>query len=107
MLAALPALAASGEALIDAARTDDQAAVAAVLRQGVDVNAQEEDGTTSLAWAANHSNLEIAELLLNKGANPDLTNAMGIGPLSLAIANGSTAMVKLLLSKGADPNIAR
>ncbi len=107
MLAALPALAASGEALIDAARTDDQAAVAAVLRQGVDVNAQEEDGTTSLAWAANHSNLEIAELLLNKGANPDLTNAMGIGPLSLAIANGSTAMVKLLLSKGANPNIAR
>ena len=68
VLAALPAWAASGDALIDAARTDDQAAIAAILRQGADVNARSEDGTTSLAWAANHSNLAIAEQLLNKGA---------------------------------------
>ena len=107
VLAALPAWAASGDALIDAARTDDQAAIAAILRHGADVNARSEDGTTSLAWAANHSNLAIAEQLLNKGANPDLTNEMGIGPLSLAIANASTPMVKLLLSKGANPNIVR
>ena len=77
------------------------------LRQGADVNAREEDGTTALAWAASHSNVAIAEVLLNKGANPDLTNELGIGPLSLAISNGSSALVKLLLSKGANPNVAR
>ena len=71
------------------------------------MNAREEDGTTALGWAANHSNVAIAELLLNKGANPDLTNELGIGPLSLAITNGSSALVKLLLSKGANPNVAR
>jgi ankyrin repeat protein len=107
LLAALPALGKLGDALIEAARADDQSGVAAVVRQGVDVNTREEDGTTALAWAANHSNLTIAELLLSKGANPDLTNALGIGPLSLAITNGSKAIVRLLLGKGADPNVAR
>ena len=107
ILAILPALGKSAEALIDAARSDDQSAVTALVRQGADVNARSDDGTTALAWAADHSNIEIAELLLNKGANPDLTNELGIGPLSLAIGNGSVAMVKLLLTKGASPNVAR
>src|SRR4051812_18366069 len=87
-----PASVKSGEALIDAARSDDQAAVAALLGQSADVNAREGDGTTALAWAAARSNTNIAELLLKAGANPDLTNELGIGPLSLAITNGSTAM---------------
>lgn len=108
ILVSLPALAGKlGDALIDAARADDQNAVAALLGQGADVNAREEDGTTALAWAANHSNMAVAELLLKAGANTDLTNELGIGPLSLAITNGSVAMVKLLLSKGANSSIAR
>jgi ankyrin repeat protein len=107
VLTALPALANSGDALIDAARADDQGAVSALLSKGADVNARQEVGATPLAWAANHSNVGMAELLLNKGANPDLTNELGIGPLSLAIRNGSIAMVKLLLDKGANPNVPR
>ncbi len=103
----LPALAASGDALIGAARADDPAAVAALVRQGADVNARDEDGATALAWAADHSNLPMAELLLAKGADPNIANELGIGPLCLAIANGSSALVKLLLAKGADPNLAR
>src|SRR6185295_18565472 len=98
---------AGGEALIDAARNDDRASVAALLGQRVDVNAREGDGTTALAWAATRSNTGIAELLLKAGANPDLTNELGIGPLSLAITNGSMAMMRLLVSNGANPNIAR
>jgi ankyrin repeat protein len=71
------------------------------------VNAREDDGTTALAWAATRSNDAIAELLLNAGANPNLTSELGIGPLSLAITNGSAGMVRLLIAKGADPNVAR
>ena len=107
LLMALPALAETGEALIDAARTDDLAAAAALLEKGADANARDEDGATSLAWAANHSNAAMAELLLSRGANPDLANELGVGPLSLAIANGSLPLVKLLLSKSANPNVAR
>lgn len=107
VLAALPALGYSGDALLDAARSDDHSAVSDLVRRGADVNARDEDGATALAWATSHSNVAIAEILLSKGANPDLTNALGIGPLALAISNGSTAMIKLLISKGANPNIAR
>lgn len=97
----------SGEALIDAARLDDRAAVASLVTQGADVNAREADGATALAWASMRSNTGVAKLLLDAGANPDLTNALGAGPLSLAIQNGSAAMVRLLLEKGADPNVSR
>src|SRR4051812_39383621 len=104
ILAAAPDRAKLGSALIDAARGDDQASVASLLRQGADVNAREDDGTTALAWAASRSNIGIAELLLKAGANPNLTNELGIGPLFLAITNGSTGMASLLIDKGADPN---
>jgi ankyrin repeat protein len=95
------------DALLDAAQGDDDAAVAALLRQGASVDAREEDGTTALAWAANRGNVAMAELLLAAGANPNLTNELGIGPLSLAISNGSVIMVRLLLAKGAGANVAR
>ena len=97
----------SGEALIDAARSDDPAAVKALLAEGQGVDTRQADGATALAWAAMRSNTGVAELLLDAGANPDLTNALGAGPLSLAIQNGSAAMVHLLLDKGADPNVPR
>ena len=77
------------QALIDAVRSDDRARWRHSDPQGADVNAREEDGATALAWAATRSNIAIAELLLKAGADPNLTNELGIGPLSLAIANGS------------------
>jgi ankyrin repeat protein len=97
----------SDEALIDAARGEDPAAVTALLAEGAGVNTRQADGATALAWAAMRSNTDIAELLLNAGADPDLANAFGVAPLSLAIQNGSAAMVRLLVEHGADPNVAR
>ena len=67
VLASLRALGASGDALIEAARGDDHKSAAALLRQGADANARDEDGSTALSWAANHSNVALAELLLDKG----------------------------------------
>ena len=51
------------DALLDAARSDDHAALSALLNQGADVNAREDDGTTALAWAATRSNKDIARRL--------------------------------------------
>lgn len=93
--------------LIDAARHDDSAAVAALLARRVDVNARTEDGTTALAWAAMRSNVDMAARLLMAGANPNFANVQGVGPLSLAITNGSLPLVRLLLEKGANPSLAR
>lgn len=94
-------------ALFDAARNDDQAAVALLLKQGADANAREADGTTPLAWATTRANVDVARILLEAGADPNLANDLGIGPLSLAIVNGSSELVKLLLDRRADPNQGR
>ena len=84
VLLAGPALANRGDQLLDAARSDDRAAVSMALKQGADVNAREEDGTTPLAWAANRGNLAVAEMLLGAGASPNLATELGITPLALA-----------------------
>lgn len=101
------AMARDGAALLDAARNDDRGAVERLLREGVNANERESDGTTALAWAATRTNVEMAAALLRGGADPNLTNELGIGPLALAILNGSRPMVTLLLEHKADPNVAR
>lgn len=68
------------------------------------VYASDPDGTTDLHWAAHNDDLATAKRLLEKGANPKLTNHFGVTPLSLACVNGSGPMVELLLKHGADPN---
>lgn len=98
---------ADAQALLDAVRGDDQTAVAALLKQGADANAREEDGATALAWAVTRANAGMAGLLLESGADPNLTNELGIGPLALAITNGPADLVKLLLDHRANPNVAR
>ena len=64
----------AGEKLLDAVRSDDQAAVARSIQDGADVNAREQDGATALSWAVVRGNIPVTELLLKAGANPNLTN---------------------------------
>ena len=76
--------------------------------RNADVNAQEDDGATALAWAAVRCNIEIAKLLLKAGANPNLTNEQGIGPLVSGDHEWlARRWCELLLGNGADPNVAR
>ena len=85
MFAMLPASSSSGDAILRAVQNDDAAAVARLVRERANVNAREQDGATALAWAAMRSNIAVAELLLKAGADPNLTNEMGVSPLSLAV----------------------
>ena len=92
--------------LVEAARTQDQQAVRALLAEGVDVDVPFPDGATPLAWAAHWDDRDVAELLLRAGAAVDTANDLGVTPLLLACLNGSSAMVERLLRAGADPNAA-
>jgi ankyrin repeat protein, putative len=77
-----------------------------LLDHGADlsVGSNSEIGTP-LHWAAGENRVEVAQLLLERGANVDALNAPGLTPLILATANTCAPMVQLLLSHNADPKV--
>jgi ankyrin repeat protein len=78
--------------------------VRALLKQRVDVNAQQGDGATALHWAANLDNLALADLLIRAGAHVDAASDLGSTPLHLACTNRSAPMVDRLLAAKANAN---
>jgi ankyrin repeat protein len=101
--ASIPARA-GDDPLIEAARTQDQQNVRALLSRKADVKASSADGSTALLWAAHWNDLTTAELLLRAGADPNTANDFRTTPLSQACTNGNAALVELLLKSGANPN---
>lgn len=97
--------AASGDLrLIRAVKSQDAEAVRGLLKQHVDVNAAQGDGTTALHWAADLDNLSVADVLIRAGAPVNASNDLGATPLYLACRNRSASMVDRLLAAGANAN---
>ncbi len=90
--------------LVDAVKNQDADAVRTLLKQHVDVNAPEADGTTALHWAAHWGDLETVDALLKEGANISALNRYGATPISEAVRIGSEELINKLLQAGADPN---
>lgn len=72
--------------LFVALQRDDHEAVHWALDNGVDVNAKRTDAehATALILAASEGNLEMVELLLERGAEPNIANKDGMTALDLA-----------------------
>ena len=71
---------------------------------GVNVNSKDAKGTYPLILACSYKdNDEMIELLLSKGADPNIRGPNGETPLALAARYTLTA-VKMLVEKGADIN---
>jgi ankyrin repeat protein len=98
--------AAADARLINAIRAKDVAAVRALLKQRLDVNAPQGDGSTALHWAAHVNDLTIADLLIRAGARAAVANENGFTPVHLACTNRNGAMVERLLAARADANAA-
>ena len=89
--------------LPEAAMNGDRAEVQTLLKQKVDANEAQGDGSTALHWAAYRDDVEMARLLIQAGANVKAKTRIGdMTPLHLAATNGSVAMIELLLKSGAD-----
>jgi ankyrin repeat protein len=98
----LVSTAAADTRLSTAAMKGDKATVQELLKQNVDVNEPQGDGSTALHWAAYRDDLEMATLLVRAGADVEAkTRLADITPLFMASKNGNAAMIELLLTADA------
>jgi ankyrin repeat protein len=91
------------EAAADLARKGDTAGLAALLKDGQEVDARDAKGNTLLMLAGYHGRTEAVKLLLKTGATVDLRNDKGQTPLGGVAFKGYAEIATLLLDAGADP----
>jgi uncharacterized protein len=92
-----------GAQLADAAMRGDAAAVFALLKNGVDVNEAQGDGSTALHWAAYNGDVEMTRALLKAGAGVKAATRIGsLTPLFMAARNGNVEVMEALIQAGAN-----
>ncbi|KAK7999422.1 hypothetical protein PG990_012022 [Apiospora arundinis] len=97
-----------------AIRSGDISLVRACLELGVDIDGCDNcvgepvtEQTSPLVFSIDHGQLEIAGLLIDRGANinsPEKDGHWGLSPLCAACRGGHLGIVRRLLDAGADPN---
>jgi uncharacterized protein len=92
--------------IVEAVKSGDQAEVTTLLRQRVNVNTPEPDGTTALHWAVRDDDLALTDKLIRAGADVKAGNRYGVTAVYLAAVNGNAAMIERLLKAGVDANVA-
>ena len=85
-----------------AIRDGDLKQIKTWLASGANINAQDADGTTPLMHAVVNAGADCVKLLLDKGADPNLSNKAGATALMWAV--NDLKKVQLLLAKGANVN---
>ncbi|XP_053877738.1 kinase D-interacting substrate of 220 kDa isoform X4 [Malaclemys terrapin pileata] len=92
-------------ALISAAKEGYVDIVAELLNCNVNLEHRDMGGWTALMWASYKGCTKVAELLLEKGANPNVTGQQySIYPIIWAAGRGHSGIVHLLLQHGAKVN---
>jgi ankyrin repeat protein len=81
-----------------------------LIGAGANIDRRDADGATALFYAVGRNNVDVAELLLTSGADPNIVRTSdGVTPLFAALLGYppefDPSMVKLLLHHGADPNV--
>jgi ankyrin repeat protein len=91
--------------IADAAMNEDFDSVQFLIQEGEEVNAAQGDGMTALHWAAENGDVEMLEMLMSAGANPEAVTRLGrYTPLHLASKLGREASVVSLLRLGSAVN---
>ena len=74
-----------------------------LIQKGADINyGNKSDGLTSLHYSISCGSVDVAILLIEKGANVNALTNDGTSPLILAAKNDSVFIAKFLLERGAD-----
>ena len=92
--------------LMMAAENDSGALALYLLTRGADLEFKSyRDGTTALQVAVVYRKTELAELLLQQGANVNSQNSQGYTPLHSAVGRCDLPSTLVLLEHGADPEL--
>jgi ankyrin repeat protein len=87
--------------LVTALKNQQATTARTLIRQRVDVNAADADGSTALQWAAHWNDVESVKALLAAGAKATAANRYGVTPLHEAATIGSAPIISALLRAGA------
>src|SRR4051794_2055893 len=88
--------------LIDAVAANDRAATKSALDSGINVEALARGKHSSLYIAASNGSIQVAKLLLERGANVNADSGVGLGTaLNAAIDGGHNEVADVLLAAGA------
>ena len=90
-------------ALVKAAYVGHTPTAIALLDAKADVNAADNQGYTSLAFATSFNHEYMLQVLLHSDADPNIQDVFGITPLIHAAARGRLDTVQMLLQAGARP----
>jgi ankyrin repeat protein len=95
------------EQLHFAAQDGDLTTVARLIAEGHDINVFDDLGKTALHWAAKNERLDVAEFLIEHGADVNARHAQTNGDTALGevAGNCSIKMARLLVEADADPSI--
>lgn len=95
-----------GRLLLWAAQTGHAAITGLIAgNPETDLNATDDNGLTGLWWAIRNQHLEIAKILLERGANREIRDADGQTPLLWAARDTHETVTTLLLKEGADISV--
>jgi outer membrane protein assembly factor BamB len=101
LLAAAQTPRGAADALLEAARTGDDARVAALLDAGTDVNTVSRYNVSALGFAAERGHFDIVRLLVERGARLEVSDSFyGSRPLDFALRGGHLEIAVYLLERG-------
>lgn len=88
--------------LIDAARNNNVERIKALIAEGADVDAADENGRTALLIATHRNSIDAAAVLIGAGADVNRKDDIEDSPFLYAGAEGRLEILRLMLKAGAD-----
>src|SRR4030042_5682523 len=93
--------------LVKLAKSDKKERILQLLEQGLNINAQGEDGATAVSILACTNFIDALKILISCGADLNIPDNEGISALIHATINKNNEVINLLVNNGANVNAIR